>query len=84
MAGVAERREMANYDTWKSKPDYGDEPEDECDHEDYEVDILTGRATCNMCGHSWWQSPEEIEAECRRCGLRCNRFAAGTGNGRRG
>ncbi len=27
--------------------------EDECDHEDYEVDVLTGRATCSTCPHVW-------------------------------
>lgn len=37
--------------------------EDDCDHEDYEADILTGSARCCRCGHSWWQTKEEIEAE---------------------
>jgi hypothetical protein len=56
------------YDAWKTRePDYGDdEPEDDCYHEDYEADILTGRATCNRCGHAWWQTKEELEAEQRR------------------
>lgn len=44
---------------------YNDEP-DECYHEDYESDILSGRATCNICGHSWWQSGEEIQSEIDR------------------
>jgi len=43
-----------------------DDREDECDHEDYDSDILTGRASCSMCGYSWWQSPAEIEAEIER------------------
>lgn len=40
--------------------------EDDCDHDDYEVDILTGRATCNRCGHRWFQTLEEMEREARR------------------
>lgn len=39
-----------------------DEAEDECDHDDYESDI-NGRATCNYCSYSWWQTKQEIEAE---------------------
>lgn len=31
-------------------------PDDECDHMDYDVDILTGRATCELCGHRWYQT----------------------------
>ncbi len=42
-----------------------DEPE-ECDHEDYESDILTGRAYCDRCRSSWYLSNDEIEAEHRR------------------
>lgn len=30
-----------------------------CDHDDYDLDILTGRATCNMCGERWWASDIE-------------------------
>lgn len=57
------------YDAWKlMSPDqergyYDGEPGEECDHDDYEADILTGRATCNMCGHSWYQTQDEIERE---------------------
>jgi hypothetical protein len=40
-----------------------DEPEDDCWHEEYEVDILTGFATCAMCGHKWMQTAEEIARE---------------------
>jgi hypothetical protein len=36
-----------------------DEP-DYCDHEDYDADILTGRAMCYRCGHAWYQTSEEI------------------------
>lgn len=37
----------------------------ECDHMDYETDILTGFATC-ACGHRWMQTREEIERERQR------------------
>lgn len=43
-----------------------DDLSDECDHEDYEVDILTGRAECNRCPHSWYQTAEDIEREIER------------------
>lgn len=39
--------------------------EDDCDHADYSVDILIGRATCVVCGHRWYQTAEEIEADRR-------------------
>jgi len=39
---------------------------DTCDHEDYDADVLTGRAICNMCGHAWWQTKEDHEREMRR------------------
>ena len=58
------------YDAWKTRePDdyYDDDPDPECcGHEDYDADILTGRATCHRCGHVWWQTPEEIAAEVER------------------
>jgi hypothetical protein len=44
--------------------DYDEDPD--CDHDDYEADILTGRATCNRCGHQWFQDEEEIAAEIER------------------
>jgi len=71
---MSDERWRDTYDAWKLRsPDDeryrycidDDEPE-ECYHEDYEADILIGRATCNMCGHSWWQSREEIEREAER------------------
>lgn len=58
------------YDSWKlASPDdyYDDDPdEDCCEHEDYEADVLTGRAFCYRCGHTWWQTSEELAAESRR------------------
>lgn len=51
-----------SYDTWKlASPDY-DEPEEECWHEEYEAD-WEGRATCDRCGHSWFLTSEQIEAD---------------------
>jgi hypothetical protein len=52
--------------------DYDDLPagyfdeEEHCDHDEYETDIVEGRATCVLCGHSWWQTKEEIDAEIER------------------
>ena len=54
-----------SYDAWKLESPY-DDCEDECDHEDCDADILTGRAICNRCGHSWWQTEAEIAAEIDR------------------
>ncbi len=62
------------YDQWKTRSPY-DEPEwqsqedyeaDACEHEEYEADIIDGRAYCDRCGHSWWLSTAEIEAEITR------------------
>lgn len=50
---------------WDDYEPYYDDVAD-CDHEDYEVDILAGRAECNCCGHTWWQTTEEIEREIER------------------
>lgn len=52
------------YDQWKTRDPnepYCDEPE--CDHDDYELDILTGRASCNMCDHRWYASDGEVAEE---------------------
>lgn len=57
------------YDEWKLACPYDDEqPEDTCDHEEYEVD-WEGRAECHYCGANWWLTPEQLdryqEAEAR-------------------
>ncbi len=52
------------YDAWKLASPYDDE--DPCDHEDYEADVLNGRASCNICSHAWWLTNEELKAEHRR------------------
>ena len=36
---------------------------DPCDHEDYDVDILTGRAHCCRCGEAWWLTGEQLSQE---------------------
>lgn len=47
-----------SYDSWKlSSPDEYDDP---CDHEDYEIDVLDGRARCDRCGESWYATDDEI------------------------
>jgi hypothetical protein len=35
--------------------------EDDCIHEDYEIDILTGRATCDGCGETWTASDAQMQ-----------------------
>ncbi len=49
-----------SYDEWKLRSPYDDGPE--CDHEEYDIDILDGRCRCS-CGHSWYASNEEINAQ---------------------
>lgn len=44
----------------------GEYAQEECDHCEYETDIITGRAHCGMCSHSWYLSSEEIAAEHER------------------
>lgn len=53
-----------SYDAWKlASPDddYDDDPE--CDHDDYDVDILEGRARCNRCSESWHVTEEEVQRQ---------------------
>ena len=40
-----------------------DAPELECDHEEYDLDILTGRATCVRCNHRWFMSDTELKRD---------------------
>ena len=39
--------------------DYG--RDEECDHEEYEVD-WEGRATCNYCREHWWMTADQLDA----------------------
>jgi hypothetical protein len=55
------------YDAWKLASPYDDEEEQyECDHFDYDIDILSGRAECCDCPHSWHATNEQISAEIER------------------
>jgi hypothetical protein len=62
------------YDQWKCQDPnepYGDydedyDPERDCEHEHYEIDICTGRAECDYCPHSWYMTSKEIDAEIDR------------------
>lgn len=54
------------YDDWKlaSPPEYEDfDEEDPCDHDDEDMDILSGRAFCWRCGSSRTLSDYEIKAQ---------------------
>lgn len=46
---------------WDANDPYPDDdrPEDECEHLDYEANVLTGEAIC-ACGHRWLQTAAEI------------------------
>lgn len=50
-----------DYDAWKLRSPYDDEPEEECFHEEHEI-TWEGRAECQRCGHSWWATDAEIKA----------------------
>lgn len=44
----------------------GYDAEFDCDHEDYEIDILTARATCNRCDAVWYVASDEMRREYER------------------
>lgn len=54
----------SSYDKWKTTPPdfYADVDERECDHEEFDYDILTGRAFCNYCDHQWWLTEAQLKA----------------------
>lgn len=58
------------YDAWKLASPYDDDdeyyPRDDCEHEDYDIDVCTGRASCNCCDHHWYLSSEQINRELDR------------------
>ena len=37
----------------------GHNESEQCDHDDYHLDILTGLATCSMCPLQWYATQEE-------------------------
>lgn len=44
--------------------DYSDDDwEQDCDHEDYDADPISGRARCWRCGHAWYLTVEDIRRE---------------------
>jgi hypothetical protein len=47
------------YDAWKLRSPYDDEPEEECEHENYDID-WRGRAHCDDCNEAWWASESDI------------------------
>lgn len=49
-----------SYDEWKLRSPYDEY--DECYHEDYDIDLLSGRCHCNRCSESWSASAEEMQA----------------------
>lgn len=41
--------------------DYDDSYDpDGCDHEEYEIDVLIGRAECQCCPHAWYVGHDEL------------------------
>lgn len=62
MSGVSDDSWRDSYDEWKLRSPYDDEPEEECWHEEYEID-WEGYANCQRCGHMWSATPEQIKAE---------------------
>lgn len=50
------------YDQWKCTDPRDYEPEEECYHENFEID-MEGRAHCNFCSESWRASVREIEEQ---------------------
>lgn len=39
--------------------------DDFCECDDYDADILEGRAHCLRCGRTWWLSDEQMKQELR-------------------
>jgi hypothetical protein len=65
---------MMTYDQWKTTDpnDHGyyddDEydPELDCEHDDYDIDVCLGRASCNCCSKTWYLDNQQIDAELDR------------------
>ncbi|MBX5089393.1 hypothetical protein [Rhizobium lentis] len=53
---------MEDDDEYDSYWDY-DDGDFDCDHEGYDIDILTGVAWCWRCQHKWFVTHEEITRE---------------------
>lgn len=54
---------MSAEDHIEDEPLYDDDLEDECLHENIEINLV-GIAECYDCGHSWMASDEEFERYC--------------------
>jgi hypothetical protein len=61
------------YDQWKTDSGYDErdeyddyDAERDCMHENYEIDVCTGRAECDYCPASWYLTSEQIDAELER------------------
>ena len=63
------------YDQWKTRDpndnDYYDydedyDPERDCEHDDYDIDVCLGRASCNCCSKTWYLTDAEVDAELDR------------------
>ncbi len=54
------------YDDYIDDPYYGPYSDDDyCDHEDYDIDILEGRAHCYRCGQWWYLTGDELDKHLR-------------------
>ena len=53
---------MSEYDDY----DWEDPHEDYCDHDEYDIDILTGRCECSRCPTSWYATDDQIRQEIQR------------------
>jgi len=55
---------MSDYDPWMDEEEdaYNGIPDD-CWHEEADINILDGRAVCPRCGHAWWATNAEMDAE---------------------
>lgn len=59
------------YDDWKLlSPDdeyygsgYYDEDEPECPHDEFDIDIFTGRAECSQCNETWMATEAQMAAQ---------------------
>lgn len=52
-------------DAYDEDEDWDDREDDPCDHDDYDADLLSGRCHCWRCGHSWYATAEQLDAQLR-------------------
>lgn len=43
--------------------EWDDRDDDPCDHDDYDADLLAGRACCYRCGEAWWLTDDQLRRE---------------------